>query len=207
MPKVKGEASRAAMLNAARTIILESGIEHLSHAAIAAQMSLSKSAVHWHFPTKRDLLTALVAEYVAHLETEEARHEAKYIAAGLTPVEAILPGMRDWYEDFSRNAKGWVGIGASLIGLAQQDPAITEPIREWYRGLYCRLATLNIEKTEVQLAMMSFDAMFNTQKMGLSVLPEKEVLAIADRILEHVFASRPALLATLNAIRQPTKSA
>lgn len=202
MLKAKGAASRAAMLNAARKIILEKGIEKLSHANIAQELNLSKSAVHWHFATKEDLLRALVAEYVVHLETEEARHEKKYIDAGFTPAEAILPAMRDWYNDFELNTHGWIGIGAALIGLSRRDPQLTEPIREWYRGLYKRLGTLEIDTTEVFLAMMTFDALFNSQKMGLTVLSHDKIAAVQARILERAFATAPALLEKIRAIHQ-----
>lgn len=200
-PGPKGQASRQAILDAARRLILECGIEKLSHANIAERLVLTKSAVHWHFPTKVALLSALVQEYVQHLETEEARHEAKYINAGLTPAEAILPGMQDWYRDFEHNSQGWIGIGAALIGLARQDATLTEPIREWYRQLYARLATLPIDKTDIFLGMMAFDGCFNTQKMGLAVLSTEEIDALQTRILEQAFQSQPTLLARIKDIR------
>lgn len=105
MPK-KGEASREAILRTSREIILEEGIEKLAHGAIAARLGLSKSAVLYHYSSKRALWEALIAQYVGHLAEEEALHEAPYIASGLSPEEAILPAMRDWFMDFSRNAEG-----------------------------------------------------------------------------------------------------
>lgn len=200
----KGQESRQSILYVARSIILECGIEKLSHANIADRLSLSKSAVHWHFPTKESLLQALVQEYVGHLESEEARHEKKYIEAGLTEEKAILPGMRDWYRDFEHNEQGWIGIGAALIGLGHQDTSLTEPIRTWYKALYARLALLPIDQTDIFLGMMAFDGCFNIQKMGLSVLSKEEIDAIQTRILEQAFRSKPALLARIQAL-QTTK--
>lgn len=93
MPK-KGEASREAILRTSREIILEEGIEKLAHGAIAARLGLSKSAVLYHYSSKRALWEALIAQYVGHLAEEEALHEAPYIASGLSPEEAILPSQR-----------------------------------------------------------------------------------------------------------------
>ena len=77
----KGEQSRQRILEASRSIILESGIGKLSHGAIAEVLDISKSAIHWHFPTKDDLLKALIDDYLEHLQAEEKRHETPFIAS------------------------------------------------------------------------------------------------------------------------------
>jgi AcrR family transcriptional regulator len=128
----KGEASRARILEEAHAQILSGGIASLSHERIARAAGLSKSAVYWHFPTKKALLEALVAEYVAHLRSEEARFEAPYLAMGFTDGEAILPGMRDWYRSFAQNRRGWIGIGAEILSLGRTERTLTEPVRAWY---------------------------------------------------------------------------
>lgn len=98
----KGEQSRQRILEASRSIILESGIGKLSHGAIAEVLDISKSAIHWHFPTKDDLLKALIDDYLEHLQAEEKRHETPFIASGLSPEDAALPALvepiRAWYK-------------------------------------------------------------------------------------------------------------
>ena len=187
MPK-KGEASREAILRTSREIILEEGIEKLAHGAIAARLGLSKSAVLYHYSSKRALWEALIAQYVGHLAEEEALHEAPYIASGLSPEEAILPAMRDWFMDFSRNAEGWVEIGAALIGLHQNDKALLEPIRGWYRDLYERIA--------------QSDGFFNSMKLGLYVLEREAFERISRQVLEELFKDQPGKLATIKAVHQ-----
>lgn len=197
MPE-KGERSRGAMLDAARSVILEKGMEALTHSAVAARLELSKSAVHWHFPTKRDLLSALILEYVDHLKEEENRHEERWIQAGMTPQEAILPAMRDWFEDFRHNRRGWIGIGSALLGLSRSDPQIVEPIRAWYRDLYARIADSGLDRTEAFAAMMAFDGFFNASKLGILVIDPEEGRKIQESVLRRVFASRPELLKLLD---------
>ena len=113
----KGEQSRQRIPEASRSIILESGIGKLSHGAIAEVLDISKSAIHWHFPTKDDLLKALIDDYLEHLQAEEKRHETPFIASGLSPEDAVLPAMRLWYLDFRENRAGWVGLGSQLLSL------------------------------------------------------------------------------------------
>lgn len=201
MPK-KGEASREAILRTSRAIILEEGIEKLAHGAIAARLGLSKSAVLYHYSSKRALWEALIAQYVGHLSEEEARHEAPYIASGLSPEEAILPAMRDWFMDFSRNAEGWVEIGSALIGLHQNDKALLEPIRGWYRDLYGRIAQSGLPREKAFAAMMTFDGLFNSMKLGLFVLDRDAAERISRQVLEDLFKDQPGKLAKIEAVHQ-----
>ena len=123
----KGEQSRQRILEASRSIILESGIGKLSHGAIAEVLDISKSAIHWHFPTKDDLLKALIDDYLEHLQAEEKRHETPFIASGFSPEDAVLPAMRLWYLDFRENRAGWVGLGSQLLSLSSRHPALVVP--------------------------------------------------------------------------------
>ena len=111
----KGEQSRQRILEASRSIILERGIGKLSHGAIAEVLDISKSAIHWHFPTKDDLLKALIDDYLEHLQAEEKRHETPFIASGFSPEDAVLPAMRLWNLDFRERRAGWVGLGSQLL--------------------------------------------------------------------------------------------
>ena len=85
----KGEQSRQRILEASRSIILESGIGKLSHGAIAEVLDISKSAIHWHFPTKDDLLKALIDDYLEHLQAEEKRHQSRFNASSVNPEDAL----------------------------------------------------------------------------------------------------------------------
>ena len=160
----KGEQSRQRILEASRSIILESGIGKLSHGAIAEVLDISKSAIHWHFPTKDDLLKALIDDYLEHLQAEEKRHETPFIASGLSPEDAVLPAMRLWYLDFRENRAGWVGLGSQLLSLSSRHPALVEPIRAWYKSLYDRIGRSSADTVRGYVAMMVFDGFFNSSK-------------------------------------------
>lgn len=193
----KGRESRRAMLAAARALLLEGGVEAVAHAAVAERLAMSKSAVLYHFPTKRALWEGLVAEYVEHLDEEKAAHEAPWIAQGFSPDEAVLPGMRGWYASFRENKAGWVDVGASLIGFAKHDAALIEPIRSWYRRLYAQIEASGLEKSAAFAAMMAFDGFFNATKLGILVLSPEETDAVARRVLKAAFADRPARWAAI----------
>lgn len=196
----KGEMSRQQILDAAKVIIRDKGMVALSHSAVAEMVGISKSAVHWHFPTKYDLLAALIDDYVFHLKAEEERHERRFIDAGLTPGEAVLPGMWVWFLDFRCNREGWIGIGSALISLSLTYPEIVEPIRDWYRGLYDKIDRAGIDKTRGTVAMMVFDEFFNSSKLGIQTLSLERLAAVNDYILTEAFAGKPEKLKIIRAV-------
>lgn len=61
--KTKAEAERTKMriLKAALDLFVEKGYERSTFNDVAARIGLSKGAVYWHFKSKPELLTALVA--------------------------------------------------------------------------------------------------------------------------------------------------
>lgn len=190
----KGALSHQQILETANAIILSAGIAKLSHATIAEHLQLSKSAVHWHFPTKHDLLSALVEHYVEHLKAEEARYLAPFVAAGLTQEEATLPCMRLWYLDFKLNKLGWIGIGSALLSLSTADPALVEPIRAWYRDVYERISRSGLKKLPSFAAMMVFDGFFNASKLGIMTLTPEVTDAMQLYVLNEAFKDKPDLL-------------
>lgn len=104
--------------------------------------------------------------------------------------------------DFSRNAEGWVEIGAALIGLHQNDKALLEPIRGWYRDLYERIAQSGLPREKAFAAMMTFDGFFNSMKLGLYVLEREAFERISRQVLEELFKDQPGKLATIKAVHQ-----
>lgn len=197
---IKGEQSRQRILEESKSIILEKGIEKLSHGAIAERLSLTKSAVHWHFPSKNDLLKALIDDYLEHLKAEDERHEAPFIAAGLKPEDAVLPAMRLWYLDFRENRRGWVGIGSQLLSLSSRDPSLVAPIRDWYKSLYDRIGGSSADAVPGYVAMMVFDGFFNSSKMGIMTLSDEELDAMQMHVLREAYRARPDLLAIIEAV-------
>lgn len=196
----KGEQSRQHILDACRIIILKNGIDKLSHGAIADMLTITKSAVHWHFPTKDDLLRALIEDYLHHLLAEEERHEAPFIKAGLSPEDAVLPGMRLWYLNFRQNRRGWIGIGSQLLSLWSRDQSLVEPIRQWYESLYDRIARSKADTVKGNVAMMVFDGFFNSSKMGVMTLSDEAMDAMQMHVLREAYAAHPEILETIEKV-------
>jgi TetR/AcrR family acrAB operon transcriptional repressor len=66
--KVEAEKTRLRILKAALDLFSEEGYERTTFEDVAARIGMPKGAVYWHFKTKPDLLTALVA-HMSQLHT------------------------------------------------------------------------------------------------------------------------------------------
>jgi TetR/AcrR family transcriptional repressor of nem operon len=60
--------TRAAILEQARFLIRTRGYSAFSYADLAVKAGITKAAVHYHFPTKEDLVLLLARDYVGQAE-------------------------------------------------------------------------------------------------------------------------------------------
>lgn len=187
MSSTKALRTRTLLLDCARNIILDEGLERLSMDRVAKAAGLSKGAVMYHFETKRALQAALLQDYAAHLERGLAEHEALFEG---TPAETLIPGFLEWFRSFEADNRGWAAVGIQLLSLQQSDPALLEPVRMWYARLFDRAASLPArQRPRALLVLMALEGFFFTHKFGLDLVsgPAKE--AVCRLMLELACAS------------------
>jgi AcrR family transcriptional regulator len=63
--------TRAAILGAAVRLFARQGIDRTSHDDLAHEIGLTKGAVYWHFPTKRELVQAVADAYTIQVGFDE----------------------------------------------------------------------------------------------------------------------------------------
>lgn len=127
-----------AILRCARTSIIAGGYNGFSYADIAAVVGIRKASIHHHFPTKVDLVRALVKQY---------RHEAQ---AGIAEIERHVSDPLD-------QLRSYTGYWESCIGdpetsyclcalLATQIPVLPDEVvlevRAYFRALSAWLASV-----------------------------------------------------------------
>ena len=99
MPR-DGTFTRERILTAARGLVIDNGFRATTVEAVIAASGSSKGAFFHHFPSKRDLADALVAQYVDDdLEMLERGMAAAY-DAGPDPVDRAVAFLRH-YEDMA----------------------------------------------------------------------------------------------------------
>ena len=72
-PMMKGQQTRAAILDAALALASHIGLEGLSIGALAEVTGMSKSGVFAHFGSREELQISVVREYHAKFEDEVGR--------------------------------------------------------------------------------------------------------------------------------------
>ena len=82
---VAGKDTRKRILDLAESLLLDKGFNGFSYKHIAEQLGVKNAAIHYHFPAKSDLGTALVQRY--------RRRFSKWIAQqqeqSLSPTEKL----------------------------------------------------------------------------------------------------------------------
>ena len=181
MQKAKTEKARvtkAYLIEQARALILELGIEQLSMDRLAKYAGYSKGAVMYHFPSKRHLQAALIQDYADHLEGELQRQLKRYPDQD---VPNFLRAYIDWFDSFSQDRYGWPRLGVTLLSQVTNDPELMKPVRDWYDGLYTRIEAVEEgpARSALMLALMSLEGFFYTRKFGLHPTEEMRRSAIA----------------------------
>lgn len=71
--KAEAEQTRQKILKAALDVFVEKGYERATFEDVAVRIGLSKGAVYWHFKSKPDLFTEVVADMTAMHDKQIAR--------------------------------------------------------------------------------------------------------------------------------------
>ena len=86
---LKGQQTKAAIVNAALGLATQIGLEGLSIGALAAVMRMSKSGVFAHFGSREELQMSVIREYHSRFE-EEVFYPALQQARGLPRLQALF---------------------------------------------------------------------------------------------------------------------
>ena len=95
----RGEATRARLIEATRSVVREVGYAHASTRAIAQAAGVAEGTIYRHFPDKASLFFATVLEsnapIVAWVTTLPARAGEGTVEENLTDAAVALAGLRD----------------------------------------------------------------------------------------------------------------
>ena len=90
----RGEATRAALIEAARELFSERGYAAVGTAELVRHAGVTRGAMYHHFPDKRELFRAVYEQ----TEKELVEGLAARIATIEDPWEALVAGMRSFFD-------------------------------------------------------------------------------------------------------------
>src|SRR2546421_1237971 len=72
------------LLNAAEEVVVRDGVGNLTLEAVAKQANVSKGGLLYHFPSKSDLVIAIVEKLARHCESKQASADDDHEAGAFT---------------------------------------------------------------------------------------------------------------------------
>jgi AcrR family transcriptional regulator len=120
----RGDASRKAILDSATRLFSAGGFNNVSIADIAADVGMTQAGMLHHFPSKADLLLAVLVQRQAH-NSEAMRAER---ARGLDHLTTFLHTLRN-----NDRSPGMVQLMALL---SAESIAVDHPAHDWFTQWY-----------------------------------------------------------------------
>jgi AcrR family transcriptional regulator len=113
----RGEATRAAVVRAARELFSKRGYAAVGTNEIVSRARVTRGAMYHHFPTKKDIFRAVYEETEKELLEEFGRRLAKID----DPWEAVVAGMRHFLDACTDPQLAQIGLidGPSVLGWAE----------------------------------------------------------------------------------------
>ncbi|MCR9258777.1 MAG: TetR/AcrR family transcriptional regulator [Pseudomonadaceae bacterium] len=114
---------RAVILEAAASIVEQSGAAHLTIDAVAAAAGVSKGGVLYHFPSKQALLEGMLESFLAQIAN---RTKAYRDADSSGKNVALTARINEQYEQ----SPAQKAMGRAILAAAAEDPEMLTPARE-----------------------------------------------------------------------------
>ncbi|MFI6576956.1 TetR/AcrR family transcriptional regulator [Nocardiopsis sp. NPDC050513] len=125
MPRTEGD-TRAEIREAALELFAEKGFEKTSLREIADRLGVTKAALYYHFPSKDDLLRALVVPFAEEIERVIDTY-------GEGPARDPRAVLTDYFDVCVRHRALMLGMLNNLAALARV--GLVESVVSWRRRL------------------------------------------------------------------------
>lgn len=177
----RSERKRQAILEAARAVFRENGVDGTSMDALAARADVSKRTVYHHFPSKQALVRQLMSEM-----WKKGRQKIRVKYDGSRPLEPQLLTLVGTEIELVCNAEYLgllrVAIGhffyspAALQGEVELLPARDTALSRWLAAARDdgRLDVDDPEFAATQLVNLVRGACFWPQVMGMAPIPDRD---------------------------------
>ncbi len=209
---LKGQQTRAAILDAALSLAARKGLEGLSIGAIADTMGMSKSGVFSHFGSREDLQIAVLREYHARFE-DEVFTPALAVARGVPRLRALIDR---WLRRVSVEIdSGCIYISGAVEFDDRPGPvrdALVAMVQTWQRALE-RAIRLGVRaghlRADTDPAQVLFDihglilALHHDARFLRSPDAVQRARAAFERVLAH-YAATPAAPASAKPRKRAT---
>jgi AcrR family transcriptional regulator len=174
---------RDKLLAATEKVVTREGVANLTLDAVAREAGVSKGGLLYHFPSKRDLITAFVEGLASHCDQEHAKalesasgapgeFTRAYLNIRLRPLEA--------QEEVAFTA---------LLTAAATDPHYLEPFRRRVRQWQDRLESDGIDPATATIVRLAIDGLCLGELLGVPKLTPDRREQVIQKLLDLIAAS------------------
>jgi AcrR family transcriptional regulator len=132
----KSPTRRDELVRAAFDLIVETGLEGLRTRDVAARVGINIATLHYHFPTKRDLIEGVARFLADSFYGQHADWPAMEAGRSLSSLERLRQEFADARANIESRPELMI-VMSELLLLARRDEAIAEmlePLVEAWRG-------------------------------------------------------------------------
>lgn len=187
--------TRQAILDASYEILGSGGLENLHARTVAAQLGINHATVHYHFPSRRDLVRAL-ADHLA----EKFRSDREKVLGAASTAKVSLEAEVALYEAYCRPQSRFFRVWVSLFVASQVDDEVRAKLREasiqWSQSLSESMARARAEGVGLGNSPLADPYLFTSTMLGLGLMAhlfgeQNQNTEQFDRIVADLEADRP----------------
>lgn len=176
--QLKGKQSaREKLLQAAEELAWETGPGNLSLEAVAARAGVSKGGLLYHFPTKQNLMEALVESFIKQLDDDLTKRETVSGAAPNATAKAYL-------ELFVQEHRCNRPPPSGLLAAMAENPSYLDPIRAHQRILLDRMKASASDSTLAVLVFLVVQGIKSMDLLAMRTLDEAELGRVVKKLEE-----------------------
>jgi AcrR family transcriptional regulator len=179
----KAADTRNRILRAAEGVVIRDGVAHLTLEAAAQEAGVSKGGVLYHFPTRRDLVSAMVTRFTERFDADLLRYGAADSAPGSFArayIEAEVHPATEPGASHDRRLSG-----ALLAGVAS-DPDLLAPLRDRFQVWNDAFLDDGLPPGAAMVVRLAIDGMWLTDLFGLSPMSARRREELARALREMV---------------------
>ena len=159
------------VLDAAKSVVIETGVQRFTLEAVAKHAGISKGGLLYIFPTKDQLILAMLDREVSRFGAEVLQNARKH-------SEDLHPTLLGYIDTARSEDVSIANKAANLMAALIHAPAMLEPARLFYFKMLGQFDAPSIAGRRGRLAYLAVEGAFFLRALGLKEMTEKEWLEI-----------------------------
>ena len=178
------------LLEAAEAVILRQGIGNLTLSAVAAEAGMSKGGLLHHFPTKNNLIEALVVRSAeqwrkSYQDAFQKRSEGPgRMSRGR--LDYCMTDAEDWTEQM-------LHLSSAVFTALAQDPKLVQPMRDVHSDLHERLMDDGLPPGVSEAVIAAMDGLWLNCVLGLAPIDQPRLNRVRQSLKEMVATALESL--------------